>query len=218
MVGGGRGARFPPKRFEACWSSLVSRITLMATGRCNLSSCAAYTSPMPPSPSFRVSADVNAADADGRTPLMMAAMQGWAGAAKALLANKAAINARDHEGALRSTMPILETTRLRTCFKRLDQSRPPDIPAVRSVTPSVLSTGLGMIRRSSTAAPGRNSARLLRSSKRKIRCRQPENLIRQPGRLSRFAEHRRQINSMPFFSRGAAGASAEAMKTYRPVM
>jgi peptidoglycan hydrolase-like protein with peptidoglycan-binding domain len=31
---------------------------------------------------------------------MMAAMQGWAGAAKALLANKAAINARDHKGRL----------------------------------------------------------------------------------------------------------------------
>jgi ankyrin repeat protein len=45
-------------------------------------------------------ADVNATDADGRTPLMMAAMQGWAGAAKELLAKKAAINARDHEGRL----------------------------------------------------------------------------------------------------------------------
>ena len=101
--------------------------------------------------------------------------------------------------ALRSTMPILGTTRLRTCFKRLDQSRRPDIPAVRSVTPSVLSTGVAMIRRSSTAAPDRNSARLLKNSKKKTRCRQPENLIRQPGRLSRFAEHRLQINSMPLF-------------------
>lgn len=45
-------------------------------------------------------ADVNAAGADGRTPLMMAAMQGWAGVVKVLLAKKAAVNARDHEGRL----------------------------------------------------------------------------------------------------------------------
>ena len=45
-------------------------------------------------------ADVNAAGADGRTPLMMAAMQGWAGVVKVLLAKKAAVNARDREGRL----------------------------------------------------------------------------------------------------------------------
>jgi hypothetical protein len=43
---------------------------------------------------------VNAADADGRTPLMMAAMQGWAGAVKELLGAKAAVNARDQEARL----------------------------------------------------------------------------------------------------------------------
>ena len=42
-------------------------------------------------------AEVNATDADGRTPLMMAVMQGWAGVVTELLAKKAAVNARDHE-------------------------------------------------------------------------------------------------------------------------
>ena len=45
-------------------------------------------------------ADVNASDVEGRTPLMMAAMQGWAGAVAELLSNKAAVNARDHDGRL----------------------------------------------------------------------------------------------------------------------
>ena len=43
-------------------------------------------------------AEVDAVDADGRTPLMMAAMQGWAGVVKELLARKAAVNARDQAG------------------------------------------------------------------------------------------------------------------------
>jgi hypothetical protein len=45
-------------------------------------------------------ADVNASDGDGRTPLMMAAMQGWPGAVAELLSNKAAVNARDNDGRL----------------------------------------------------------------------------------------------------------------------
>lgn len=45
-------------------------------------------------------ADVNAADADGRTPLMMAAMQGWSGVVRELLAAHAAVNVQDHEGRL----------------------------------------------------------------------------------------------------------------------
>ena len=43
-------------------------------------------------------AEVNAADADGRTPLMMAAMQGWRDAAGELLAAGAKVNARDSAG------------------------------------------------------------------------------------------------------------------------
>jgi Putative peptidoglycan binding domain/Ankyrin repeats (3 copies)/Ankyrin repeat len=43
-------------------------------------------------------ADVAAIDADGRTPLMIAAMQGWAGVVRDLLATKAAVNAHDHIG------------------------------------------------------------------------------------------------------------------------
>ncbi len=45
-------------------------------------------------------ADANAADADGRTPLMMATRQGWAGAVRELLTAKAAVNARDQQGRL----------------------------------------------------------------------------------------------------------------------
>jgi len=45
-------------------------------------------------------AEVNGADADGRTALMMAAMQGWEGAVRELLAAKALVNARDREGRL----------------------------------------------------------------------------------------------------------------------
>jgi FOG: Ankyrin repeat len=44
--------------------------------------------------------DVNAADADGQTPLMMAAMQGWQAVVKVLLAAKANVNARDRLGRL----------------------------------------------------------------------------------------------------------------------
>jgi hypothetical protein len=49
---------------------------------------------------LRHGADVNAIDADGRTPLMMAVMQGWANAVRELLATKAAVSARDREGLL----------------------------------------------------------------------------------------------------------------------
>jgi hypothetical protein len=45
-------------------------------------------------------ADVNLADADGRTPLMMAAMQGWADVVRELLTAHAAVNARDREGRI----------------------------------------------------------------------------------------------------------------------
>ena len=45
-------------------------------------------------------ADVNAADAAGRTPLMMAAMQGWADVVRELLAAHAAVNVRDREGRI----------------------------------------------------------------------------------------------------------------------
>jgi hypothetical protein len=43
-------------------------------------------------------AAVEATDADGRTPLMMAAMQGWSGVIRELLARKASVNAVDHLG------------------------------------------------------------------------------------------------------------------------
>ena len=43
-------------------------------------------------------ADVAATDADGRTPLMMAAMQGWTGAVRELLDGKPSVNARDNAG------------------------------------------------------------------------------------------------------------------------
>ena len=49
---------------------------------------------------IRAGADVNDADADGQTPLMMAAMQGWEGVIRELLAAKALIHARDREGRL----------------------------------------------------------------------------------------------------------------------
>lgn len=45
-------------------------------------------------------AGVNGSDADGQTPLMIAAMQGWEGVVEALLTAKAAVNARDNEGRL----------------------------------------------------------------------------------------------------------------------
>ena len=44
--------------------------------------------------------DVNSADADGQTPLMAAAQQGWDGVVRQLLAAKAMVNARDNEGRL----------------------------------------------------------------------------------------------------------------------
>ncbi|MBI2680588.1 MAG: ankyrin repeat domain-containing protein [Candidatus Solibacter usitatus] len=43
-------------------------------------------------------AEVNTADAAGRTPLMMAAMQGWADVVRELIAAHAAVDARDREG------------------------------------------------------------------------------------------------------------------------
>lgn len=43
-------------------------------------------------------ANVNVADVDGRTPLMLAAMQGWTDAISELLAAHAAVNARDKQG------------------------------------------------------------------------------------------------------------------------
>jgi ankyrin repeat protein len=45
-------------------------------------------------------ADVNYTDADGKTPLMMAVMQGWVGVVTELLSKKAAVNSRDNEGRL----------------------------------------------------------------------------------------------------------------------
>lgn len=49
---------------------------------------------------IRHGANVNDRDVDGRTPLMMAAMQEWSDAVVELLAAKAAVNARDREGRL----------------------------------------------------------------------------------------------------------------------
>jgi hypothetical protein len=43
-------------------------------------------------------AEVNTADAAGRTPLMMAAMQGWPEVVRELIAAHSAVNARDREG------------------------------------------------------------------------------------------------------------------------
>jgi ankyrin repeat protein len=45
-------------------------------------------------------ANVNAADANGRTAIMLAAMQGWVEVVRELLDANANINARDHEGRL----------------------------------------------------------------------------------------------------------------------
>jgi hypothetical protein len=45
-------------------------------------------------------ADPGLADVDGRTPLMMATMQGWADVVQELLRAHAAVNARDREGRL----------------------------------------------------------------------------------------------------------------------
>lgn len=45
-------------------------------------------------------ANVNDTDIEGRTPLMMAAMQGWSDAVAELLSARAAANARDREGRL----------------------------------------------------------------------------------------------------------------------
>jgi ankyrin repeat protein len=45
-------------------------------------------------------ASVNVADVDGRTPLMLAAMQGWSDVVSELLGAHAAVNARDKEGRL----------------------------------------------------------------------------------------------------------------------
>lgn len=47
---------------------------------------------------IRHGANVNGRDADGRTPLMMAVMHNWEDAARALLAAKASVEARDGEG------------------------------------------------------------------------------------------------------------------------
>ena len=47
---------------------------------------------------IRRGANVNATDGDGRTPLMMAAMHGWLGVIRELLAAKAAVKVRDLEG------------------------------------------------------------------------------------------------------------------------
>jgi Ankyrin repeats (many copies)/Putative peptidoglycan binding domain/Ankyrin repeat len=49
---------------------------------------------------IRAGADINSADADGQTPLMTAAQQGWTGVVRELLAAKAMVNARDIEGRL----------------------------------------------------------------------------------------------------------------------
>ena len=57
-------------------------------------------------------ADVNVADANGRTPLMMAAMQGWADVVRELLAAHAAVNARDREGRVALDYADEETSAL----------------------------------------------------------------------------------------------------------
>jgi|SRR5579862_3026745 len=49
---------------------------------------------------IRAGADIKIADADGQTPLMTAAQQGWTGVVRELLAATAMVNARDNEGRL----------------------------------------------------------------------------------------------------------------------
>jgi hypothetical protein len=49
---------------------------------------------------IRAGADVNGADADGETGLMMAAMQGWEGVVTELLTAKAIVNSHDRQGRL----------------------------------------------------------------------------------------------------------------------
>jgi len=49
---------------------------------------------------IRAGAAVNEADADGRTPLMMASMQGWPGTVKELLRAKADVKTHDRDGRL----------------------------------------------------------------------------------------------------------------------
>jgi hypothetical protein len=49
---------------------------------------------------IRAGADANSADADGQTPLMVASMQSWESVVRELLAAKALVNTRDHEGRL----------------------------------------------------------------------------------------------------------------------
>jgi len=69
-------------------------------------------------------AAVNGADTDGKTPLMMAAMQGWADAVSELILNKAAVNARDKEGRLAIDYADRADRKITTLLQRAGSERP----------------------------------------------------------------------------------------------
>ena len=69
-------------------------------------------------------AAVNAADADGRTPLMMAVMQGWAGAVQELIRNRATVNTRDNEGRLAIDYADPEDREIATLLQRAGSDAP----------------------------------------------------------------------------------------------
>jgi ankyrin repeat protein len=73
---------------------------------------------------IRAGADVNSADTDGQTPLMMAAMQGWEGVVRELLAARAVVNAHDREGRLAIDYADPQDHMLISLLQRAGSSRP----------------------------------------------------------------------------------------------